>query len=1109
MSSPRSAPWPLRSAVFGLATLSALALPGRVAAQQQPVTITGLVTSDAGIPLTDAAVSIQTMNLNVFSRGDGRFTIVIPSSRVAGQTVTLSVRLVGYKSASASVTLAGGTVTQNFALISNPFQLGTIVVTGAGTTSLAEQLGTTRSNVTPEQIQQSNESNLITALAAKAPNVQVTSSSGQPGVSTYIQLRGLTTLTASDGQPLIVVDGVPIDNSIEQTPGFAPGMTAAANGGAQQPNRAIDLNPDDVENVEILKGPSAGAIYGSRAGQGVILITTKHGHAGQTHYSLKSSTSWDNVSNLPFLQQTYAMGSGGVSSSCTGIPNCSPPARGASWGAVIPAGTPTFDHAGEIFTTGHVYDNAITASGGNDKTTFYLSGAYNYNRGMIIGPNNSYGRTSLRFNGTQQIAPDLRIGANVAFAASNGAYVESSNSTSSLLLGDWRTPPNFNNLPYLDPTSGQPRSTRFENPTANTDALSRIYDNPFFVAETQRNTANVARTYGNVTADYQAVSWLRFSELLGADYSNDERLFSEPWSSGNSAGLTGNGSVAQGQVTQGFVKTWSIDQTITGTATHTFSSAFDGSLTIGNNINVKQYNTSATTGFGLSTPAPFALSNTALIQQPNVYTSNVRLASFFGQAQANLWHQVSLTAALRDDGASTFGPNKQFSLFPKGSIAWNVIREGTNSNNILTSVKLRAAYGESGTQPRPYVLGTTFGAQTFGDGFATGIPTGNVNGQGGLATNPIAPNPDLTSERQKEFETGVDIGFLHSFGDISFTYYRQTTTGAIFAVPVAAPTGFSEEFENAANLWNRGFELALNLRPIQTKLLSWDVGVNWARNRSQVTSLPAGVQFVDIGGTGGLGGITGAAVVGQPAIVYYGTDFVRCGHNSIVNGVNIDQVAGECKGAKKGALYIDGSGLPQVDNNAQYVIGDPNRNWIGSLHTSIHIKKFSVSALLDVQNGGDSYNGTSLALNYFGRSGDTQFYRQCNCTVKFGQNYFATSAGAAGEGAGKSVPLDQSWFQNQGGVFSGASSYAVQHSGFAKLREVSIGYTFDMPALQRAIAFSSIEVRLSGRNLHTWTSYTGVDPETSILGSASPVRGIDYFNIPQDRSYVISFQLNR
>lgn len=1078
-----------------------LSLPRELAAQQ-PVTITGEVTSDAGAPLPEASVFIQTLNLATTTRGDGRYTLVVPSRLVAGQTVTLAVRLVGYTSASANITLTGGTVTQPFKLVLNPFQLGTVVVTGAGTQQTVEQLGTARSYVAPEDIQRSNESNLITALAAKAPSVQVTSSSGQPGVSTYIQLRGLTTLTASDGQPLIVVDGLPVDNSIEQTPGFAPGMTAAANGGPQQPNRAVDINPDDIENVEILKGPSAGAIYGSRAGQGVILITTKRGRSGQTHYSAKSSTSWDNVSNLPSLQSTYDMGTGGSTFSCAGIVNCSPPGRGASWGAKIAPGTPLFNNENNMFVTGHVYDEAITASGGNDRTTFYVSGGYNYNRGMIVGPNNSYGRTSLRFNGTHQVNSDLRIGANVAFAASNGAYLESSNSVSGLLLGAWRTPATFNNAVYLDPVTHEPRSTRFENPGPGTDYISRVYDNPFFLAYNQRNTSNVARTFGNITGDYQALSWLKFNENLGADYSNDERLFSEPWSSGGSAGESPVGStVAAGNVTQGFVKQWSIDQTITATASHTFSKSLDGSLTIGNNENVKQFNTSSTSGFVLASPQPYVLSNTSLTQSPNVYTSSVRLASFFGQAQASLFHQLTVTGALRDDGASTFGVNQQFSWFPKASLAWQAIRQGENSNNWITSFKFRTAYGESGTQPRPYVLSQTFASGIFGDGFAGAISTASINGQGGVVTQPIEPNPNLSTERQKEFEAGFDMGFLKNFGDLSFTFYHENTHGAIFPVPVAPFTGFTQQYQNAANFWNQGFEVALNLRPIQTKLLSWDVGVNWSRNRSETTSLPKGVQFVDMGGTGGLGGITGAAVPGQQVGVYYGTDVIRCGHHYQLNGADLD--AGACKG-HAGAVYLDDSGLPQVDNSNQYVIGDPNRNWIGSLHTAVHLQKFTVTALLDVQNGGDSYNGTHGAMNYFGRSTET-LLRGTN--VVYGSNYMPGPV--AGPGAGKSVTLDQSWFQNTNGIFTGATRLFITQSGFAKLREISVGYTLDMPAIQRVTSFSSIELRLSGRNLHTWTSYPGIDPETSILGSASPIRGIDYFNIPQDRSYVVTVTLNR
>ncbi len=631
-----------------------------------------------------------------------------------------------------------------------------------------------------------------------------------------------------------------------------------------------------------------------------------------------------------------------------------------------------------------------------------------------------------------------------------------------------------------------------------------MYDNPFFVANNEKNTSNVARTFGNITADYQALSWLKFSENIGADYSNDERLFTEPWSASGSAGFVPtNASIAQGFVNQGFVKQWSIDQTLTATATHSFSSNFDGSLTVGNNENVKQFNTEATQVNALASPAPLVVTNGSLVQSPFAYTSAVRLASFFGQAQASLFHQLTLTGALRDDGASTFGVNQQFSLFPKVSAAWQLIRQGENNNNILTSVKLRSAYGESGTQPQPYVLSNTFASALFGDGFTT-INTASINGQGGVVTQPIEPNPNLATERQKEFEIGTDIGFLKNFGDVSFSYYRENTDGAIFPVPVSPYTNYTQQYQNAADLWNHGFEVALNLRPIQTKLLSWDVGVNWSRNRSQVTSLPNGVQFVNMGGTGGLGGITGAAIVGQQVGVYYGTDVVRCGHNVNLNGVNLDQTAGQCKGAKPGSVYLDASGLPQVDALASYVIGDPNRNWIGAVHTGIHLQKFTITALLDVQNGGSSYNGTEGALNWFGTLANTLVRGK---SVVYGSSYMPGPV--AGPGAGKSVTLDQNWFQGADGVFSGASALFVEPSGFAKLREISVGYTLDMPAIQRVTLFSSIELRLSGRNLHTWTSYKGIDPETSILGSASPIRGIDYFNIPQDRSYVITVSLNR
>src|SRR3954468_22732080 len=226
---------------------AALGLLPRVTLAQQPVTLTGKVTSDAGQPLASAGVNIEQLGAGAVTRPDGSYTILIPGARVPSGPVTVTARLVGDKARSAQVDLSSGTAVQDFSLADNPLQLGEIVVTGAGTATEVEKLGTGRTAVDSQTIVRSNESNIVNALAAKAPNVEVTSSSGDPGASSFIQVRGLTTITAQDGQPLFVVDGVPVDNTISYN-NIASG---ALNSSAAPPNRAIDINPDDIENVEI------------------------------------------------------------------------------------------------------------------------------------------------------------------------------------------------------------------------------------------------------------------------------------------------------------------------------------------------------------------------------------------------------------------------------------------------------------------------------------------------------------------------------------------------------------------------------------------------------------------------------------------------------------------------------------------------------------------------------------------------------------------------------------------------------------------------------------------------------------------------------------------
>src|SRR6266576_3300706 len=331
---------------FGLSLflLSAgVAATATPAIAQEPTTLSGRVLAAGGVPIGYAEVVIPSLGLGSSTRDDGRYAIVIPGARAnAGQTLAVVARRLGYKPVTIQVTVRPGVVEQDFTLAPTPLQLGEVVVTGAGTETATEKLGSVRNAVDTAAVQRSNESNVVQALAGKAPNVEVTQQSGDPGASSYIRIRGTRTLSGN-GQPLFVVDGVPIDNSSFSTSNFNlnDDLGAGQTDGTVHENRASDLNPNDIESVEILKGAASGAIYGARAGQGVILITTKSGHAGPTRFSLKSSISFDDVNHFVPLQTKYRQGLFGVEADTTPGGECDDAGNSIcrrSWGPALPAG---------------------------------------------------------------------------------------------------------------------------------------------------------------------------------------------------------------------------------------------------------------------------------------------------------------------------------------------------------------------------------------------------------------------------------------------------------------------------------------------------------------------------------------------------------------------------------------------------------------------------------------------------------------------------------------------------------------------------------------------------------------------------------------------------
>ncbi len=1093
---------------------------------QEAATITGRVTSSTGGPVSAASVFIQDLGVGAQTNTEGAYSFTVPAARVQGQAVTLTARAVGYTQATAQVTLRGGTITQDFTLAVNPLRLGEIVVTGAGTQTTRERLGNVINSVDSSLIQRAAEpQNVVSALTAKAPNVVVQTQSGEPGASASIKIRGATSVLGTN-QPLFVVDGQPIDNS-----------TTSVNGGNQSTvaqNRAADINPNDIESVEILKGAAASAIYGAQASNGVVLITTKRGRAGQTQYRLSTTASWDRVDPRIDLQRRYGLGSSGIlvgaddpapqMAQCPTELDCVPTnvfnfdgepagvAAVAAWGTELPAGTQTFDHLDEIYGTGLTLDNVLSISGGSDRTTFYFSLGLTNQEGVIKGPNNFYDRRSARLRADHQLLDNLTVGGNFYYTDTEGGYVQKGSNTSGLLLGALRTPPEYDNRQYLNETSGLHQSYRFRNPTAASIRRGRGYDNPFFSMHNPGNQSELGRFIGNATVDYEPLDWLRLQYTIGMDYYNDQRVEALPLTSSDQP---------VGRVSRFDNNNRIVDHNLLLTLDHRFSDDIGAELTVGQNLNERRYRSIFAEGINLIAPQPLVLQNIVSSSPPTEFRSLQRVEAYFAQAELDFYDQIFLTLGLRNDGFSTFGADNQRANYPKAALAWTFTRalglpEGQGP---LSFGKVRVSYGETGREPPVYGTITALTALTqFGSGFGDFINI-SQSGQGGLVTAFTAGNQDLKPERNREIETGFDVGLFDQMADLSFTYYYKKSTEVILPVPISgAATGSGQRFANAGEITNQGVEVSLNVRPVTNETVAWDVGLQFGRNRGNVESL-AGAEFVPYN-TEGFTGAIGSSTVGYAPGVLRGLDFARCGITDPTFGVgpNGEPLSTYCGGAPEGALFVGSDGQPVVDPTER-VIADPNPEWTAGLNTSVTLfGKLRLGGLLDIRRGGQVWNGTRGILYTFGTHRDTEIWRERTATL--GDNYLTdvypdvVCLDAAGATSDTCAPLfsgpaeAEAWFRGEGGGFGQTGRQFIEDADFVKLREVSVSYLFDDPWVQR-MGLSTIDLRLAGRNLAMWTDYKGLDPEANLGGAEFLTQGIDYFSNPFTRSFVLSVNLSR
>ena len=558
--------------------------------------------------------------------------------------------------------------------------------------------------------------------------------------------------------------------------------------------------------------------------------------------------------------------------------------------------------------------------------------------------------------------------------------------------------------------------------------------------------------------------------------------------------------------------TFELDSNLLATATRQLSEFASGSLTIGQNLNHREFDQYRINGATLIEGTN--LLDFTVSQVPNEFTSTVRTDGYFAQGTVDLWDQLYVTAAARLDGSNTFGGENKRYLYPKASVAWDLSERVQNSP--LSFAKVRAAFGVAGKQPEIYSNVSAYTTDFFSDGWISPNGLHSIyGGNEGVLIETILGNNEIKPERATEYEVGADIAFLENRLSFGATYYYQRTKDAILDVDVAPSTGFFSKFANAAEFENQGWELTAGATVVQTPGVSWDITGFWAKNDSCVLDLAGTEEFFLTGFEGSANSVVAPEVDAagnitkcHPVGVMFTDDFVRFGRGSLDTATDEDIDAANT-GWNDGDLYIGADGYPQYDPQSR-VTGDANPDWTASIRNSVRIgDNLRLSALVDVKHGGDMWNGTKGALYFFGAHADTEPYHGEGQNETFGSTFYADE-NVAGPGAGTAVPLNwMTWFWDGiGSGFTGPSSQFIEKAGFVKLRDISVAYTIRGRDWLTRMGFTSLDVQLSARNLKTWTDYTGIDPESNLNGQTLG-RGLEYFNNPQTRSFAINLTLAR
>lgn len=1082
------------------------------------MTVSGKVTTaDGGTPLEGVEVMVKDMLAGALTDGEGSYRVEVPSG---GTTLVFSYT--GRKTIEEAI---NGRATIDVAMAEDFLQTDEVVVTALGISRSSKELGYSAQNINGSALVNSRESNVVAGLSGKVAGVQVINSGGSPGGSAFIRIRGGSSITGNN-QPLFVVDGVPIDNG-QNASGSPDNGTNNFLQSVNNSNRAIDINPNDIKSMTVLKGAAATALYGIRASNGAIIIETNKGGdtKGKMHVNLNSSYTMDQVNRLPDLQMQYGQGRGGL---YYGPDLQGNPRAFRSWGPSVdtlvyqaepgylwnhqgrivgkstnPTGTPVVpvNNTKDFFQTGSSFNNSISFTGGNQGANFRASLSRLDQKGIV--PNSSFVRNNVSVAGQVAINDKMKVSSSVNFVNSGGQRAQQGSNTSGLMLGLLRTPNTF------DATNGGSDPTDaigYEFASGAQRSYAGIFDNPYWTINKNKFRDNVNRVFGNVQFDYNPFEWMSLTYRLGTDVYSDQRR--------QEFAVNSSTSPAGQLYTQTYLYQH-LNSDLFVTFKKKFGENWDGSIMLGQNSYTRRLNMDYTQGDGLAVANFYHMSNAATISsRQNLDKYGTRAG--FADARLSYKSWLYLNGTYRQEWSSVLdGRNFGYGSGSVGLVLTEAL--GMSDNKILSYAKLRGSYAVVGNdQQLTYSTKNYYTLAAYADGWTTGIAY-PFDGQVGFTYSDVLGNPNLRPEKTTSTEVGADLRFFMGRLNVDFTYYNNLNKDQIVPVPISASSGFLQQVVNLGAIRNRGIELVVSASPIKTKDFEWETTINYTRNRSMVLSINDNPNDSITLGLGGFEGSDIRAVEGKPYGLFYGERWER---------------------DKAGHILIDETGTP-IMSATTGPIGDPNPKFLMGWRNTFTYKKVSLSCLFDVKYGGIIWNGTRGALSSYGTAAYTADGR-ADTGVVFGGN-MVLADGTAIEGGrystmfdgavmvqtdvnglpvynadGNPVYLDangiatttptantihrkwgESWYRTGlGSGFNGPSELYVEDGSYLRLREVNLSYQI----------VKNASITLTARNLWLLTKYKGVDPETSLVGSRN-AQGLDYFNMPNTRSFGAALNL--